>query len=337
VGDYPTPKKNLQLNQIDLLKERYPDVPVGYSTHEEPDNSDAIKIAIAKGAILFEKHVGIATEKYPLNSYSAQPLQVRRWLESAREAFEMCGVIGRRMEFSEKEITELRALKRGVFAKIDIKKGQRLDISNTFFAIPSLENQILANDMSKYTEFIAKKDIKKDEPILFGDVEITNLRERVLEIINKIRPLLLESRIILPNKLELEISHHYGIDNFEQYGAVLINCINREYCKKLIILLPGQKHPAHYHIQKEETFNILYGDLKVNLEGEEKEYKPGDIITIERGQRHSFSSKNGAIFEEISTTSLAEDSYYDDKNIVENPKRKTYMTFWQDWLFKPVH
>jgi len=38
VGEYPTQIDTLNMNQIDLLKRRYPDVPVGYSTHEEPDN-----------------------------------------------------------------------------------------------------------------------------------------------------------------------------------------------------------------------------------------------------------------------------------------------------------
>jgi len=95
-------------------------------------------------------------------------------------------------------------------------------------------------------------------------------------------------------------------------------------------------HPVHYHIKKEETFNVLYGNLIININGEEKEYKPGDIVTIERGVRHSFRSPTGAIFEEISTTSFPEDSYYDDERIRENKSRKTHMTFWQDWLFKPV-
>ena len=336
VGEYPTLNDNLQLNQIDLLRRRYSDCRIGYSTHEDPTNYDAIKIAIAKGATIFEKHVGIETDRYRLNSYSAGPEQIRRWLKAAQEAFKMCGVSGQRRSFSEKEKTDLRGLQRGVFAKMAIKKGQKLDISNTFFAIPNIDNQILVNDMSKYTEFIANKDIQPNQPILFGDVNVRNLRERILQIINKIKPILIDSRLFLPNKLELEISHHYGIENFEQCGAVLINCINREYCKKLIILLPGQSHPIHYHAKKEETFNILYGSLTINISGQEKEYRPGEIVTIERGIKHGFSSKTGTVFEEISTTSLAEDSFYEDKRIKKNGVRKTYMTFWQDWLYKPI-
>jgi sialic acid synthase SpsE len=53
---------NLQLNQIDLLKRRYSNVEVGYSTHEAPGPAHAVKMAIAKGATLFEKHVGVPTE-----------------------------------------------------------------------------------------------------------------------------------------------------------------------------------------------------------------------------------------------------------------------------------
>jgi len=42
-----------------------------------------LKIAIAKGAQIFEKHVGIKTDKYSLNAYSATPEQVRQWLQAA--------------------------------------------------------------------------------------------------------------------------------------------------------------------------------------------------------------------------------------------------------------
>ena len=336
VGEYPAVNDNLQLNQIDLLKARYPDVPVGYSTHEDPENFAAIKIAIAKGAVIFEKHVGINSDKYPLNAYSANPGGIRKWLESAEEAFKMCGISGERRRFSEKEKTDLRGLQRGVFAKKDIKKGEILDVSNTFFAIPNIDHQIIVNDLSKYTEFTANKDIGINQPILFGDVIVKNLRERILQIINKIRPLLIESKVSLPNKLEFELSHHYGIENFEKWGAALINCINREYCKKLIILLAGQGHPVHYHVKKEETFNVLFGDVTICINGVEKEYGSGGMVTVERGIKHEFSSKNGAIFEEISTASSVEDSFYEDERIEKNELRKTYMTFWQDWLSKPI-
>ena len=36
VAEYPTPGDQLRLAQIDVLRERYPGVRIGYSTHEDP-------------------------------------------------------------------------------------------------------------------------------------------------------------------------------------------------------------------------------------------------------------------------------------------------------------
>ena len=55
VGEYPTPLENMNLNQIDHLRERHPDVRFGFSTHESPDNTDLVRMAIAKGAVFSGK------------------------------------------------------------------------------------------------------------------------------------------------------------------------------------------------------------------------------------------------------------------------------------------
>ena len=334
VGEYPIKDENLQLNQIPLLKMRYPGVPVGYSTHESPDNMDAIKMAVAMGAAVFERHVAVKTEKYDVNAYSSTPEQVAKWLASAQAAISMCGVSGKRFEGTEKERSDLRGLRRGVFIKSPVKKGERIDSSNTFLAIPNLDGQIVANEMSKYSEYIAQKDLERNEPVMAGDVAMGNLRGKVLGIIRQVRDILLASRIALPDKLEMELSHHYGIDKFAEWGATIINCINREYCKKLIIVLPGQKHPVHYHKRKEETFHILHGDVTVNVAGITKGNKNGEMIIVERETKHSFGSETGAIIEEISTTHYKDDSFYDDASILNNQYRKTGLTFWSDWLYK---
>lgn len=336
VGEYPTAKENLHLNQIDFFRDRYPDITIGYSTHEQPDNYDAIKIAISKGAKVFERHVGIQTDKYSLNNYSSQPEQIDKWLKSAEETYLMCGAERQRRTISDRERTDLRGLQRGVFAARDIKTGEKISYQDIFMAMPNTQGQIIANELSKYMEIYAKKIIKAKEAIMFQDVDVVNLREKVVKIVNDIRKILIDSKINLSNKLELEISHHYGIENYYKYGAAIITCVNREYCKKLIIVLPEQQHPSHFHEKKEETFHVLYGDILLKLGEDEKKYNAGDIVVIERGVRHGFMSRSGAIFEEVSTTHFKEDSFYDDKEIMNNKNRKTEMTFWADWLTKPV-
>lgn len=328
VGEYPAPKNHLQLNQIDLLKKRYPETAVGFSTHEEPDNFKAIKVAIAKGAVIFEKHVGVKTDKYELNAYSATSEQIKNWLQAAKEAYETCGAVAERAPFSEKELADIRQFQRGVFAARDVKKDERIDVSNAFFAFPNQPGQILANDFSKYTIFIALNDIAKNSPILAESVNKLETRDKVYEIVVKSRKFLADAKISVSNRLNFEISHHYGIDRFYEFGAVIITCVNREYAKKLILLFPGQKHPAHTHKQKEETFHILSGGAVFELDGAKREANAGDIVTVERGVKHSFYSENGAIFEEISSTHYKDDSFYEDENITNNKNRKTALTYW---------
>ena len=336
VGEYPTKKENLQLNQIGLLKERYPNVAIGFSTHEEPDNLNSIKIAIAKGASVFERHVAIESEKYSINSYSSTPVQIDRWLQSAREAYQMNGTREGRYQITGKERSDLRGLKRGVFAKVGLKRGEKLTRDNIFYAIPCKVGQLVANDMSKYTEYVLGKPIKANEAVNFKDLKIRNLREKVLNIIKELKEVILKSHIALPDKIALELSHHYGIDKFEKWGAAILNCINREYCKKLIILLPGQNHPFHHHVKKEETFQVLYGSMDVTIADENKSLKAGDMLTVERKVRHNFATKEGVIFEEVSTTHYKNDSFYEDGDVIKNKDRKTELTFRSDWLYKEI-
>jgi sialic acid synthase SpsE/quercetin dioxygenase-like cupin family protein len=336
VGEYPTPVPHLNLNQIDFLKSRYPDVTVGYSTHEDPDNLDAIKIAVSKGGKIFERHVGVPTEKYALNAYSSTPEQVASWLGAAQEAFEMCGISGQRREIYEKEKTDLQGLMRGVFVKNGLDANQKISPDDLFFAIPKLEGQLTANDISKYSEFTVLKNLEAGAPVFHGDVSHKNIREHIMSTISKVREMLIESKVHLPHMLEFELSHHYGLEQLEKTGAVIINCVNRQYCKKLIVMLPGQRHPTHYHKRKEETFQVISGELILDLGEGEKVYGPGDIILVEQGIKHSFRSENGAIFEEVSSTHYPDDSFYDEPAILKNQNRKTAMFFWEEWLYEPL-
>jgi quercetin dioxygenase-like cupin family protein len=137
-----------------------------------------------------------------------------------------------------------------------------------------------------------------------------------------------EASIAVPGKAELEISHHYGIQKVEQFGSTMITVVNRDYCKKLIVVLPGQSHPEQFHKMKEETFHILYGELTVSLDGVEQICRPGGVVTVERGMKHAFESGEGAIFEEISSTHHSNDSFYTDSSITQNANRKTFLRYW---------
>ena len=71
--------------------------------------------------------------------------------------------------------------------------------------------------------------------------------------------MLYEAGITLGPQFDIELSHHYGINKFHETGAILINLVNRQYCKKLVIVLPGQRHPNHRHAIKRRPFSFSVG------------------------------------------------------------------------------
>lgn len=327
VAEYPASDAALQIGQIALLRSRYPDCRIGYSTHEAPENTDAIMLAIAAGAEVFEKHVGLPTEVYSLNDYSASPDQVRSWLEAARRAKVLIGATGRYVS-SPAERDSLLSLRRGAFVVRDVDAGVVLAREDVEFAFPASPGQLTANDWSKYSRFTTTRAVSAGQPVTVDRVKTLGLRDHVGLIVNRVKKVLADAKVVVPSRADLEISHHYGIEKFDEFGLTMINVVNREYCKKLLIVLAGQSHPEQFHEKKEETFLLLHGDLTLKLDGVEREVAIGDVVTVTRGVRHSFRSLNGCVIEEISSTHHRDDSFYTDPAISKNSNRKTLLTYW---------
>jgi len=327
IAEYPAPMERLQLDFIDKLRRRYPDHAIGYSGHEDPDDNTIPMMAVAKGAKILERHVGLPTETISLNAYSMNPVQAEKWVVAALNAKEICTMKKETERYiSQEEIDSLNSLMRGVYLKHDVEEGQELTRDDVFFAMPNHDRQMTSGEFFEGVvaskAYKAKEELHEKKPITD-----TNLARSV---IHDVKGMLYEANIYLGNDFEAELSHHYGMKHFRQFGAVIIDVINREYCKKLIAVLPGQQHPLHAHKVKEETFQLLYGDLIVEVEGKKVEMHPGDIQTILRGERHAFTSRTGAIFEEISTTHVKNDSYYEDPKIdkMDLMERKTKVYKW---------
>jgi len=324
VGIYPTPSDKVQLDQIRQLRERYKDLVIGYSAHESPKDIDIVKLAVASGASILERHVGLATKKVSLNKYSLSPKDLERWIDSALQAHSIMSAGKRRVPY-DKETNSLNELKRGIYSRVNKNAGEFLKSDDIFLAMPCLEGQFNAGEIDSVIGLpLSHEGISINMPIM--KFQNTKLSPEVLisVIKEKIRSMLNEAKITLSDSNPVEISHPYGMDKFNKYGCVIIDIVNREYCKKIILQFPGQIHPAHKHIQKEETFQVLKGQLEVHLENELKVLSPGDSLVIKRNQIHSFKATKDLIMEEISTTHIIGDSIYEDQSIPSDPvTRKT--------------
>lgn len=321
VSLYPTEDSNLNMNFIDKLRLRYPDIVIGYSGHEDPGNSCAPIIAASKGATIFERHVGIEN----LNAYSMDEKSANFWVEAILGALKMCGWKDKPVIAEERD--NIKGLQRGVYLNRDIKAGEVIKKEDVYYAMPCADNQTTSGDFSKYrTVTTSTRDYQKGDPVceeIRQDSKIDQARKHIHEV----KGMLAEANIDIGRAYEIQLSHHYGFDKFRDYGATIIDLINREYCKKLIVQFPKQHHPEHFHKNKEETFHVLWGDLRISVEDKVHELKKGDIFLVERYRKHSFTTLGGVIFEEISTTHIRGDSFYTDTNILKSDpsERKTLM------------
>lgn len=335
VAIYPTPDELLNLNQIGQLKERYPHIPIGFSTHEDQNNFQPIQIAYAKGAELFERHVGVETDTIKLNAYSSTPLQVEGWLNAFKSAEKLCGPINR-VPSPFEEAETLKSLKRGIYVKKDIKKGHKLTENDVYFAMPVQDNQMISALWQD--GIIANKNYKKNESLeINSESTLTPTKDEfIYEIMLQVKGMLSKAKIFVSEDASIEISHHYGLNRFREFGAVIITCINRDYAKKYVIQLARQKHPYHLHKKKEETFQLLFGDLEIEKNGEVIPMQLGDKCLVLKNDWHKFHTLKGAIVEEISSTHYNNDSYYEDPQIanLKREDRKTNVDSWTNYFRK---
>lgn len=152
VSLYPSEDDELNLNQIDYLKHRYPNHVVGLSTHEYHDWHSSMLISYGKGARTWERHIDIDFEGIPVSSYCTLPHQADEWFRAFHKAQEMCGGSStERRVISRKEIEYLDALVRGAYAKRDIEVGYVLNNENFakdfYLAIPLQKGQLSCREV----------------------------------------------------------------------------------------------------------------------------------------------------------------------------------------------
>ena len=148
VSLYPADDHELELNQIDFLRERYPHNVIGYSTHEHHDWSSSVMLAYAKGARTFERHIDIDADDIPVAPYCSVPAQVDQWFRAWKKAVEMCGAPGTRKRVpQQREIAYLDVLVRGVYARRDLPAGHALSDDDVYLAIPLQKGQISCREL----------------------------------------------------------------------------------------------------------------------------------------------------------------------------------------------
>ena len=233
VSIYPTLTEQLNLQNITKFKKRY-NVEIGFSTHEDPNNINAIKIAYSLGARIFEKHVGVETDTIKLNKYSATPEQVERWVQSYIETKK---AIGTERLISVKEKEDLNLLYRGVFFNKNIKKGEKITQEDVYYAFPINREGILTG---QFRETMAETDYFKNDFFPKNLILNKDSKDILLKYIHEVKGFLNESNVFVPPDSDMELSHHNGVENIFQTGCFISTIVNNsEYANKNYCIIEG--------------------------------------------------------------------------------------------------
>jgi N-acetylneuraminate synthase len=170
VSLYPSEECDIELNQVDFLRNRYPHHIIGFSTHEYQDWTSSMLMAYAKGARTFERHVDIQTEGMTVSPYCSVPEQVDNWFKAFHRAKRMCGAPGTQKRLPpQKEITYLDSLLRGVYAKRNLPVGHVLQDADVYLAIPLQQGQISCRELMRGEVIL--KPIEKDQPVVIDAID----------------------------------------------------------------------------------------------------------------------------------------------------------------------
>jgi D-lyxose ketol-isomerase len=110
----------------------------------------------------------------------------------------------------------------------------------------------------------------------------------------------------------------FGLAEFDRVGLIEVWIANEKgagYCGKYLFVLDGQQCPMHSHRTKHETFFLLRGCLKVQMNGQSLTLRPGDVLPVPPGCVHSFQGEGNSLLLELSMPCDVSDNRFEDPQI----------------------
>ena len=171
VSLYPSEDSEIELNQIDFLRNRYPNHTIGFSTHEYHDWTSSMLMAYAKGARTFERHVDIQTEGMTVSPYCSLPEQVDTWFKAFHRAKRMCGAPGNTeaSASAKRNLLSRLARARSLCATRSSARVTCYKMPTSILPIPLQQGQISCRELMRGE--VIRKAVPKDQPIMIDAID----------------------------------------------------------------------------------------------------------------------------------------------------------------------
>ena len=163
VSNYPCSDNSLNLNNITTLKNTFK-LPIGFSDHS--NNKLAAITAMGLGCRVIERHITLSKKmKGPDHLASDNPEQFKRYVMMIRNNEQILGDFEKKKR--KEEIEMLKISRKGIYYLRNLKKGEKVSLSNLFLRRPWGGLSIF--DFKKFLKYRLVKDVKKNEKVKIND------------------------------------------------------------------------------------------------------------------------------------------------------------------------
>ena len=173
VQNFPTAINDLNINRIDLLKEKFKNIPVGYADHtsgNDPFSLVVDLIAIGKGICILEKHITLDRSKEGIDYQAAlEPKEFSNYCNTIKKAYKTLGS-KKFTSFSKSDLKYREFQKKSIVAKTEIALGEIISRDKVSF----IRNQNPGLPPLNIDAILGKKasrNIQKFDNILFSDIQ----------------------------------------------------------------------------------------------------------------------------------------------------------------------
>ena len=173
VQNFPTKNTDLNIARIELIKNTFKNIPVGYADHTDGDDKFGSVIdllAVSMGAAVLEKHITLSRAAKGIDYQAAlEPSEFSEYVKTIRKGFEAMGTAEIK-PFSESDLKYRKFQKKSIVCATDLKQGEIITRDKVLF-IRNKEPGIPPINFDEVKGKRTKHALVKYQNILFSDIE----------------------------------------------------------------------------------------------------------------------------------------------------------------------
>lgn len=166
VSVYPAAVENINLNNIRMLQQEFPEYPIGYSDHTI--GTEAACASVALGAAMIEKHFTLDNSKIGWdNQMASEPQMMQELIEKCQKTYACLGMYDRVV--TPDELEQRKKMRRSIVSSRQIDAGHVLCMEDMDAKRPG--NGISPDDYGKVLGRKVNRRIEKDGMIREEDLD----------------------------------------------------------------------------------------------------------------------------------------------------------------------